>query len=241
MEDDESLKGKLVVRSPSAADMPRAAHKSWPLTPADEALTVAEIRAGEVARESELLFQDDVWNTSHALALIAFKDKRRITDNSWRSLRPLTPAPVEPDPRKALWQWLIDGKIKATLDGEGKPPEFWWNEEYYDILKKYPDACFRRDDLLKLVFPPAEALGPPQQTGTRRNPRRRAPERDRVKKAIVADVEQGHDPTVYAVSSAKTRYQTSDDTFIQARNELEDSGELAAARERYRVGASRGE
>jgi hypothetical protein len=81
----------------------------------------------------------------------------------------------------------------------------------------------------------------PPVKGARRNPRRKAPKRDGVKKAIIADLERGHDPTVYAVSAAAKRYQTSDETFIFARDELADSGELAAARERYRARASNSE
>ena len=89
-------------------------------------------------------------------------------------------------------------------------------------------------------YAPKEVASKPNSA--RRYPRRReAPERERVKKAIIADLERGHDPTAYSVSAAKARYETSDATFIDARNELEDSGELAKARELGRVDASKGE
>ena len=195
----------------------------------------------QIGRESDLLFKDLVWNTRHALALIAFKDVRRITDDSWHGLHPRAPAPVETNPRKVLHDWLLEPRITASINGEEKSPRFWDSVEYYELLRKYPNACFRRDDLLKLVLPPTEAPGSSPKTSSRRNPRRPAAERERVKKAIIADVEQGHDPTTFAVAAAGKNYKTSEDTFIKARDELEDGGELAAARERHRVKASRSE
>ena len=40
-------------------------------------------RLEEIGRNSDLLFKDPVWITPHALNLIAFRDKKRIADNSW--------------------------------------------------------------------------------------------------------------------------------------------------------------
>src|SRR5271165_3466419 len=127
-DENDSTDYRLVVR-PSRDDRPSRDEMTPAMaerTPAEEEEEHAELDKLEeeqresileqIGRESDLLFKDSVWITQHALALIAFKDKRRIADDSWRSLRPLTPGPVETNPRKVLWQWLIDGKIKASLD-----------------------------------------------------------------------------------------------------------------------------
>jgi hypothetical protein len=121
-----------------------------------------------------------------------------------------------------------------------------WVDLRSPILALWPQTAATMTDETDSAAPPCAVAPPvveiaPAVKGARRNPRRKAPKRDGVKKAIIADLEQGHDPTVYAVSSAAKRYQTSDETFIFARDELADSGELAAARERYRARASNSE
>jgi hypothetical protein len=133
--------------------------------------------------------------------------------------------------RKVLKGWL-DGFGAAPRRGGGSPPE---------AIEPLPAPS-----TVHVSRTRGQHDGPHVETalamkGARRNPRRKAPERERVKKAIIEDVEQGRDPTAYAVSAASADYKTSDETFILARNELEDSGELAAARERHRVGASKDE
>ena len=106
-----------------------------------------------IASESERLALDRVWNMPHALALIAFRDKKRITDTSWSWRHPREPKPAVENPLRVLLDWLFDGKITASIDGDEKDKRFWDNVETYNLLKEYLHACFRRDDLLNLVFP----------------------------------------------------------------------------------------
>lgn len=118
----------------------------------------------QIGRDSDLLFKDPRWNTLHVLSLIAFKDQRRIVDNSWHWLRPRMPAPVETNPCKVLHNWLLEERITASIEGEEKSPSFWDDKEYYNLRRKFPNACFRRDDLLKLVFGDRETLEMQKET-----------------------------------------------------------------------------
>ena len=153
MEDEKDGKSDLVIRSHAGGyERSLSGQRSWPLTPAEEAMTTEEIRSGEIARESELLFRDPVWDMPHVLALIAFRDKNRITDHSWHRPRPRPPAPVEANPQWMLYNWLLEEKINAYIDGEKIDKGFWISIEYHDLRKKYHHARFLRDNVLKLVF-----------------------------------------------------------------------------------------
>ena len=88
---------------------------------------------------------------------------------------------------------------------------------------------------------PLVEIAPPGKSTRRNRRRRKAPKRERVKKRIIADIERGSDPTTFTTLSAATQYGVSEDTFIKARNELEDGGELGAARERRGAEPSKGE
>ena len=123
-------------------------------------------------------------------------------------------------------QWLIEGKIAASLDGERKTPEFWYSVNYYDLLQRYGRAYFLRDDLLKLVFLPD---GPPvaaKPKSARRNPRRTAVGREAVKEKMRANFLEGKNPLEQKTSEGAADYGVSEDTFIKARDELRDAGEL---------------
>jgi hypothetical protein len=237
-DENDSTDYRLVVR-PSRDDRPSRDEMTPAMaerTPAEEEEhaeldkleeELTKLRLEEISRESDLLFQDDVWITQHALALIAFKDKRRIVDDSWRSPRPLTPAPVETNPRKVLWQWLIDGKTAASVNGEEKSPRFWDSVEHYQLLSTFPKACFRRDDLVKLVFggeaspkaqvAPGKSPVPPTVHASRsRGPRPRKLEL--VLEAMRDDIAAGVDLKDMLEKGMAAKYAASRDTCRKARN-----------------------
>ena len=124
-------------------------------------------------------------------------------------------------PIAAVLRWCADQRIE--------PKQAW-------VLAAQVPA----DESVSPEAPKEEVNSKPN--GGRRNLRRPAVMREKVKNQIVADIESGGtDWTEYTTYAAAKHYGVSEDTFILARDELTDEGAIAAARERHRAKASKSE
>jgi hypothetical protein len=101
------------------------------------------------------LFSEPSWPASRVLVWIAFRELSRIDDDWCSELRRATwytthgaQAPVDANPKRTLLHALQEGKLRAIMDGEAKPPEAWFGVTERNFLAM--DFMLRRSDVLDL-------------------------------------------------------------------------------------------